>query len=225
MGKLLLALFLLVSVPLLSQESERKEYFSNAVGKNIRKYRIKLRKAYIRKDEERAQFLFDSLVDHVINGTLIDNFKVKRFPRRKTEIRDFKKPIYLITYATWCVPGVGEFPALNEIANKHHNEVDFVILFWGSKKKIRTLKKQLGKNITVLYVDEKNNRSDFVIRCMKHTLGFPTSFLIDKDKRIIDVRRNFIHHYYEDFTHSFNNNYSTFTSGVSTLIGEGLTQN
>jgi len=219
MGKFLLALFLLLSLPSLSQDNGPKEYFSDAVGKNIRKYRIKLRKAYIRKDEERAQYLFDSLINKVVKGTYLDNFKVKRFPSRKIEINTFKKPIYLITYATWCVPGKGEFPALNEIADANHNEIDFVVLFWGSKKKIKKIKKGLSKNITVLYVDEKKNRSDFIIRCMKHTLGFPTSFLIDRDKKIVDVRRNFIHHYYEDYTHSFNNNFTTFSSGVSTLKG------
>lgn len=218
MGKLLLALFLFTSFSSFSQDNDPKEYFSDAVGKNIRKYRIKLRKAYIRKDEERAQYLFDSLINKVVKGTYIDNFKVKRFPGRRIEINSFEKPLYLITYATWCVPGKGEFPALNEIADTHHNEIDFIVLFWGSKKKIRNIKKGLSKNITVLYVDEKSNRSDFIIRCMKHTLGFPTSFLIDKEKRIVDVRRNFIHHYYEDYTHSFNNNFTSFSSGVSTLM-------
>ncbi|MAY23570.1 MAG: thiol-disulfide oxidoreductase [Flavobacteriaceae bacterium] len=217
MGKLLLTLFLLATLPMLSQDREHKEFFSDAIGKNIRKYRINSRIAYIRKDEERAQFLFDSLINNVVRNTYIDNFKVRKFSGRKIELYDFEKPIYLITYATWCTPGIGEIPALNDIADNYHEEIDFVMLFWGSKKRIRKMKRELSHKIKILYVDEKENRSDFIIRCMKHSLGFPTSFFIDKDKKIVDVRRTFLHHYSEDYTTSYNNNYQTYTSGVSLL--------
>ena len=200
MGKLLLALILLTSLVSYAQDFEPKTYFSDAIEKNIRKYRINAKRAYVKNDLERAQFLFDSLINHVVKGTHIDNFKVRKFSGRKIELHEFEKPIYLITYATWCVPGIGEFSALNDVADAYNKEVDFVMLFWGSKKKVRKLKKKLNKNVKVLYVDEKNNRSDFVIRCMKHTLGFPTSFFISADKKILDVRRNFLHHYSEDYT-------------------------
>lgn len=218
MGKHLLTLFLFAYLPLLSQIGEPKTYFSEAIGKNIRKYRIQARTAYVRKDEDRAQFLFDSLVENVVAGTHLDNFKVRKFTGKKVELHDFEKPIYLITYASWCTPGVGELPALNDIVDKHHDEIDFVMLFWGSKKKIRQLKRNLNGKITVLYVDEKENRNDFIIRCMKHSLGFPTTFYIDKDKKIIDVRRTFFHFYGEDYSTSYNNHYKTYTSGVSLLL-------
>ncbi|MEL6812323.1 MAG: redoxin domain-containing protein [Bacteroidota bacterium] len=223
MGRKLLLLFLLFSFTALSQETEPKNLFSKAIGKNIRKYRNESKRAYLRKDTERAEFLFDSLVKHVVNGTYLDNFKVRKFSGRKIELYKFEKPIYLVTYASWCVPGVGEIPAFNDIAERYHEDVDFVILFWGSKKKIRKFKKKFNKYVNVLYVDEKNNRSDFVIRTMKHSLGFPTSFFIDKDKKILDVRRNFMHHYLESYTTSYNANYQSFTSGIA-LLQRGVVQ-
>lgn len=217
MGKILLALFLLTSLPALSQEYEPDNLFSQAIGKNIRKYRRNAKRAYIQKDEERAQFLFDSLVKRVVNGTQLDNFKVRKFSGKRIELYRFKKPIYMITYATWCVPGVGEIPALNDIADNYHNDIDFIVLFWGPKKKIRKFTKKFSKRIHVLYVDEKENRNDFAIRTMKHSLGFPTSFFVAADKQILDVRRNFMHHYLEDYSSSYNANYQSFTSGVSLL--------
>jgi thiol-disulfide isomerase/thioredoxin len=220
MGKFLLTLFLLTCLPALSQTEEPETYFSDAIGKNIRKYRIQSKTAYIRKDEDRAQFLFDSLVKHVVAGTTLDNFKVRKFSGKKVELHDFEKPIYLITYASWCTPGVGELPALNDIADKHYKEIDFVMLFWGSKKKIRQLKKNLSNRITILYVDEKENRNDFMIRCMKHSLGFPTTFFIDENKKILDVRRTFFHFYGQDYSTSYNSHYQTYTSGVSLLKQE-----
>ncbi|RLD26245.1 MAG: TlpA family protein disulfide reductase [Bacteroidetes bacterium] len=217
MGKKLLLLLLMVSFTALSQENEPKMLFSKAIGKNIRKYRRESKQAYARKDLERAEFLFDSLVNNVINGTYIDNFNVRKFSGRKIELYKFEKPTYLITYASWCVPGVGEIPAFNDVADRYYNEIDFIILFWGSKKKIRKIKRKFSRRINILYVDEKENRYDFAIRTMKHSLGFPTSFFIDSDKKILDVRRNFLHHYLKDYTSSYNSNYQSFTSGVSLL--------
>jgi len=217
MGKKLLLLFILVSFTALSQENEPKKLFSQAIGKNIRKYRKESKKAYARKDLERAEFLFDSLVNNVVNGTYLDNFKVRKFSGRRIELYKFEKPTYLITYASWCVPGIGEIPAFNDIADRYYNEIDFIVLFWGSKRKIRKVKKKFSRNINILYVDEKENRYDFAIRTMKHSLGFPTSFFIDADKKILDVRRNFLHHYLKDYTGSYNSNYQSFTSVVSLL--------
>ena len=220
MGKLLLTLFLLTSLPLLSQKTEADPLFSQAIGKNIRKYRVESRRAYRKRDEERAQFLFDSLVNNVVNGTFLDNFKVRKFSGRKTNLHKFEKPVYLITYASWCVPNVGEIPAFNDVAEKNFNEIDFVVLFWGSKRKIRKFKRQYSKRVHILFVDEKENRNDFAIRIMKHSVGFPTSFFISSDKKILDVRRNHLDEYDKEYAASYNANYQSYMSGVSLLKKE-----
>tara|TARA_R110000772_G_scaffold91154_6_gene187627 strand:+ start:840 stop:1511 length:672 start_codon:yes stop_codon:yes gene_type:complete len=220
MGKLLLTLLLLASLPLLSQKSEADPLFSKAIGENIRKYRVESRRAYRSRDEERAQFLFDSLVNNVVNGTLLDNFSVRKFSGRKTSLHKFKKPIYLITYASWCVPNAGEIPAFNDIAEKNFNEVDFVVLFWGSKRKIRKFKRKYNKRVHILYVDEKENRNDFAIRIMKHSVGFPTSFFISRKKNILDVRRNHLDKYDKKYASSYKANYESYMSGVSLLKTE-----
>jgi len=217
MGKLLLTFLLLASLPLLSQKTEADSLFSKAIDKNIRKYREESRKAYRTRDTERAQFLFDSLVINVVNGTSIDDFKVREFSGRKITLHKFKKPIYLISYASWCVPNVGEIPAFNDIAEKNFNEIDFVVLFWGERRKIRKLKRRYSKQVHILYIDEKENSNDFIIRVMKHSLGFPTSFFISHEKTILDVRRNHLDTYGIEYTFSFNANYQSYMNGVSLL--------
>jgi thiol-disulfide isomerase/thioredoxin len=217
MGKFLLIVFLLTTLPSLSQESDTKSLFSQAIGKNIRKYRVESKRAYRSKDEERAQFLFDSLVQNVVNGTLLDNFKVRKFSGRKINLYKFEKPTYLITYASWCVPGIGEIPAFNDVADKNYKEIDFIVLFWGSKKKIRKFKNKYSKHISVLFVDERENKNDFAIRTMKHSVGFPTSFFISVDKKILDVRRNHFDEYTKGYSTSYNANYQSYMSGVALL--------
>lgn len=218
MRKILLVLLICLPSIVLAQELVPKKLFSEVIGATIRKYRSNSKRAYADKDLERAQFLFDSLVNHVINGSYLDNFKLRKFSGKRIELYDFEKPIYMITSASWISPGSGEIPALNSIVDEHHDEVDFIILFWGSKKKIRKIKRQFSKNIAILYVDERENVNDHTIRNMKHSLGFPTSFMIDEEKQILDVRRLVHHHSSEAFTSSFNQHFQNFMSALSLLL-------
>ena len=217
MSRKLLYLILLISFSALSQDFEPRNYFSKVIGENIKSYRLKSQQAYLDNDFEKANFLFDSLVNNVINGSYLDNFKVRKLSGRKVELNDFDKPIFLMTYASWCTPGSGEIPALNEIAKKYHKEIDFVILFWDSKSKVKKATRDYNRHITIVYVDETENTHDHIVETMKHSLGFPTSFFINEDKMIVDVRRGVLHPYNEDYTISFELNYNSFLNGISLL--------
>ena len=218
MVRKVLLLLILAPVLSISQEITQPELFSDAIGKNIRKYRKESRLAYARKDFQRAQFLFDSLVQYSLKGQYLDNFRVRQFPGKRFDLHEFDKPVYLITYASWCTPGTGELPALNSIAEKYFREVDFAILFWGSRKSVRKFKREYSKYIKILYVDELENRNSLVIRSMKHSLGFPTAFLMTANKQILDIRRIKQNHYSEDFTSAYNNSYQQFMGGLSILM-------
>lgn len=217
MGRKLLYLFLLISFSALTQDLEPRNLFSKVIGENIKSYRAKSQEAYLDNDFERAEFLFDSLINNIVNGSYLDNFKVRKLSGRKIELDDFDKPVFLMTYASWCTPGSGEIPALNEIAKKYHKEIDFVILFWDEKSNVKKATKDYNKHITIVYVDEKENTNDHIVETMKHSLGFPTSFFISKDKMIKDVRRGVLHHYNEEFEISFELNYKSFLNGISLL--------
>jgi thiol-disulfide isomerase/thioredoxin len=200
---------------LYSQKDFNKTYFSEVIGKNIRGYRLASRAARYAQDDERLQFLFDSLVDHVVIGSYLDNFRVRKFGGRSIDLNYFKKPMYLITYADWCTPGIGEIPALNDLVRKNYNEIDFVVLFWGPRKTIRKIKQKLHPKITVLFVNEKENYNSFIIRRMKHSLGLPTTFLLSDQKRIINVSRLLTHHYGLAYEESYNKHFQYFTQKVA----------
>jgi len=217
MGRKLLLLYLLASFTALSQDIEPRDLFSKVIGENIKSYRQKSQEAYLDGDFERADFLFDSLINKVVNGSYLDNFKVKKLSGRKIELNDFEKPIFLMTYASWCTPGSGEIPALNDVAEKYNKEIDIVVLFWDSKDKVKKVTKEYHKKITVLYIDEKENKHDHIVETLKHSLGFPTSFFIDENKRIVDVRRGVLHPYNEEYSISFELNYNSFLNGISLL--------
>ncbi len=225
MGRKLLLLYLLISFTALSQDIEPRNLFSKVIGENIKSYRQNSQDAYLNGDFERAEFLFDSLINQVVNGSYLDNFKVKKLSGRKIELYDFEKPIFLMTYASWCTPGSGEIPALNDIAKKYHKEIDFLVLFWDTKEKVKKAAKKYHKNITILYIDEKENKHDHIVETLKHSLGFPTSFFIDENKRIVDVRRGVLHPYNEEYSNSFELNYNSFLNGISLLKNLNLDNN
>lgn len=216
MERKLLYLFLLLFFSAQSQ-IEQRTFFSEAIGKNIKHYTRNSQKAYAEQNFERAEFLFDSLINNVVNGSYLDNFKVRKLSSRKTTLYKFEKPIFLMTYASWCTPGIGEIPALNEIAEKYYKDIDFVILFWDTKERVRKSTHEYSNRINIIYVDEKENTNDHVVEIMKHSLGFPTSFFIDENKRILDVRRGALHPYNEKYEISFELNYNSFLNGISLL--------
>ncbi|RFN57866.1 TlpA family protein disulfide reductase [Marixanthomonas ophiurae] len=217
MGRKLLLLFLLVSFTGLAQEVEYENLFSQAIEKNIKKYKIQSKQAYLDQNYERADFLFDSLINNVVNGSRLDNFDIRKTSGKKIDFYDFEKPVFLITYASWCTPGVGEIPALNKIVDENYKEIDFVVLFWDSKKKVKKKARDYSNKIRVVYVDETENTHDHIVQTMKHSLGFPTSFFIDSNKTIIDVRRGVLHPYNEAYNVSYEMNYDSFHNGISLI--------
>ncbi|MBT0608142.1 TlpA family protein disulfide reductase [Aequorivita echinoideorum] len=221
MDRKLLFFVLLLSISAQSQHLGQRTFFSEAIGLNIKKYTAKSQLAYFEQDFERAENLFDSLINNVVNGSYLDNFKVRRISGKKIELYQFEKPLFLMTYASWCTPGVGEIPALNEIAEKYNSEIDFVVLFWDSKENVKKSTREYFSKIHVLYVDELENTHDHIVEIMKHSLGFPTSFFIDENKKIVDVRRGVLHPYNEQYAISFELNYNSFLNGISLLKNLG----
>lgn len=198
--------------------------FSEAITLHLPKYKKHADKAYRTQNIERANFLFDSLVKYGLKGTRLDDFKVKDLKKKPVALDEFKKPVYLTTYASWIVPGEGEIPALNKLADKYGDQVDFVLLFWDNHATTKELAKSYHKNIKVLYVDEMQNSSPYVIKMMKHSLGFPTSFLLNQEKIIIDIRRKIHHPFGIEFEKSFDLNYDSFSKAISLLLIEGSSQ-
>ena len=220
-----LLLFFLTQILVVSLFAQQDQIsFSEALTTHLPKYKKQADKAYRTQNLERADFLFDSLVKYGLKGSRLDNFKVQDLKKKPVALDEFQKPVYLTTYASWIVPTEGEIPALNKLAEKYGDQVDFVMLFWDNYSTTKDLSKKYHENIMVLYVDEMKNDSPYVIKMMKHSLGFPTSFLLNKDKNIIDIRRKVSHPFGIEFEKSFDLNYDSFTSAISLLLIDDSSQ-
>jgi thiol-disulfide isomerase/thioredoxin len=201
-------------------QEERQIPFSVAISAHIVKYNQKIDAAYKDTDLERAEFLFDSLVSNHLKGTYMDNFSVYPLKGDPILLRDYEKPIFLITYASWCVPGIGEIPALNDLADRFHDQIDFVVLFWDNKEKLKEKIKEYNSNIHLVHIDEKTNQDSYIINKLKHALGFPMMYFMDENKKILDIRKIVTHHSSETLSNSYNIHFNSLSKGVSLLIAD-----
>lgn len=184
---LLIVLFIFTFSASYSQDSI--VYFSDALKASINSYNKASDRAFEKRDFNEGQRLFDSLVQYKLAGTQFDNFTIKSYNSKKVELNKITKPVFIITYASWCVLNKGEIPALNKLAKEHRNEIEFIVLFWDKKCNIKKIASQFNSNIKVCYANESYDNDSRIVSTLKHTLGFPTSFFIDENKKVVSIKR------------------------------------
>ncbi|MCV9928990.1 thioredoxin family protein [Flavobacterium sp. LS1R49] len=187
MRKILLFLLLFSFYSNYSQDSIA--YFSNVLRSNIKPYINASNKAYAEKDFLEGQRLFDSLVQYNLVGTKFDDFTVKIFPSKKMRLSAIDKPVFIVTYASWCVINKGDPPALNKLAKEYLNDVNIIVLLWDRKSEVKKIARLFSKNITICYANENYINDSHLVARLKHTLGFPTSYFIDENKNVINICR------------------------------------
>ena len=173
----------------LLDDLDRLEFFSDAITRNIRLYKVNSQVANEKDDVERADFLYDSLVNNCLKGTHFDDFIVNKSNGDLIYFDSFNKPIYLKSTSSWCEPNASEAAAFNDVADEFSDLIDFVVLYWDPKFKMNQIEDKYSKNVTILYVDETENYSSAIVSSLKHSLGLPTVILMDQERKLIDVKR------------------------------------
>jgi len=218
--KRILLFTVIILFPLLLHSQSDSLYFSDAIKIDLKKYKRESALAYRKGDFEKGKFLFDSLVENRLVGTRFDEFVFKKVRGGKLKLNKIKKPIVLITYASWCVTSPGEIPALNKLAKKYGKDVQFVVVFWNKRRDMKKVARKFNHNIIVCYAHETYKHDESAIASIKHTLGFPTSFYLDDTKKIVDIRRCGIKLSPKRTTYrkAYALNYNAYLDGLSTII-------
>lgn len=145
---------------------------------------------YHKGNYEASEQYFDLLVNSKPRGTILDNFKVFSLNQKIDRLYEIEKPIYLMSYASWCVPSNGELNALKLLISEHTSWMDFILILRDEKEDAIRFAKQFHPKIKVLYVDELYNIETKSVKILKHKLGLPISLTIGSDKTIINIRKN-----------------------------------
>lgn len=231
MMKKLYFVFLILLCSLFSYSQDKEEEvspinFSEALRAHLKKYNIQSDIAFINNDKQKGQILFDSLVSHHLVGTQFEDYTLKSFEKRKVKLSSFKKPVFILTYASWCIPSKGEIPALNKLAQKYAKDVQFVILFWDKKYQVKKISRKFNHNITVCYAHETYKNDALVVSHLKHTLGFPTSYFLDQNLKVVNIKRGGAQpDKKSSYVKAYTMNYNVFREGLgSLLINKDITE-
>lgn len=185
----LILLLLIHVVSYLSFGQEKTVYFSDAIKSNIKKYNSQTDIEFDKGNLEKGNSLFDSLVQNHLVGSRFDDYSFKCVNSRKVKLSKLKKPVFIITYASWCVMNKGEIPALNKLARKYDDDMQFIVVFWDVRNDVKKISRQFNNKIKVCYANESYKNDASVVATLKHTLGFPTSYFLNSDLEVIDVKR------------------------------------
>ena len=217
--KKLYILFLIFSVSVQGASSDTIAVFSESVKANFKKYVSLSNKAYNKKNYEKAENLFDSLVRNSLAGTHFDDFSFKRLGKSRVQLSKIDKPILLITYSSWCIMGKGEVPALNNLAKEYKNKMQIVVVFWNKKKDMKRIARSFDSEIMVCYDNDSEQKDIKAISYLKKTFGFPTSYLIDENMELVDIQKNFVKPENNvNMKISLDFYYHKFNSGLTSLI-------
>lgn len=186
-----LMLLLLVSLLCsnLTVSQEKALMFRDALKDNLKKYNKESDIVYENGDIEKGQQLFDSLVQNHLIGSKFDDYSFKSVNSRKVKLSKLNKPVFIITYASWCVLNKGEISALNKLSKQYDKDIQFVVVFWDQKENMKKIARQFSNRIKVCYANERYKNDATVVATLKHTLGFPTSYFLNSDLEVVDIKR------------------------------------
>ncbi|WP_432220962.1 TlpA family protein disulfide reductase [Flavobacterium sp. TMP13] len=163
--------------------------FSRALQLNIRPYIKASNKAFRDQNFTEGVRLFDSLVNYKLVGTQFDDFTVKNLSSKKITLSKIGKPVFIITYASWCIINKGDIPALNKIVEEQHGDLEVLVFFWGTRADLQKTSRFFHKKIQICYTDTSENENYELVTRLKNTLGFPTSYFIDSNQKVLSINR------------------------------------
>ena len=126
-------------------------------------------------------------VPQVIKDNVAPDFQLSDLEGRTVSLSDFRgKPVLLNFWATWCGPCRAEMPFIQDVfEDKRFSEKGLVIVavnLGESRSKVVQFMEDYGLSFDVLLDTSRNVGQAYNIR------GIPTTFFIDKDGIIKDIK-------------------------------------
>lgn len=219
--KIITLTLLLTNLLSYSQTPLKDSLFSEAIRAHINTYKLAANNAYLNNQNKTGEALFIQFVNQNLVNTYLDNFKAKNTNGALISINNyFKKPVILVTYASWCIRNDFEITTLNKLAKAHKRDLDFVVIFWDNKNTTRKKSKAFSKHVNVLYIDERENLFSSEIKSMKHALGLSLVYYIDRNDKIIGIKKNdrSVFKPNNSLNSEYVKNNNEFINGLNTLL-------
>lgn len=188
MKQLIAAALFIIPLSVFAQLNTTKRRFADTEPQILR-YRVLCQKAYEKNDSKLAYTYYDSITN-CITHSYVDNHKFETIDNKIYQVGKLGKPIFLMTSASWCTPCMAEIPALNRLVDEYSNRIDFVVLFWDTKKRVIKLARKYNHKI-YLVASKKNSVDEahtIDIAGFRNINGYPSAFLIDGSRQIVSFK-------------------------------------
>ncbi|HTD99188.1 MAG TPA: thioredoxin family protein [Mucilaginibacter sp.] len=184
----LLTLLILSCLAAFAQINTTRRKFADTEPMILR-YRALCQQAYAKGDSKLASTYYDSITN-CITHSYVDNYIFETIDKKKFDVGKTHKPIFLTVSASWCEPCMAEIPALNKVVNEYSDKVDFLVLFWDTKKDLPRLAKRYNQKIFL--IPSKTNTTDDMhtidIAGFRNINGYPDVFLINENREIMGFK-------------------------------------
>lgn len=168
-----------------------KVYFDAQIAKHLEAYRTKSEAAIHNGDIEYAEMLYDSLFDNHLKFAHLRDYSFNKVKGGRLKVSSIDKPFLLITKSSWEQINPEEINEINRMSKLYKGQIDLIVLFWDSKDKAKELSKDYNSNVTILYVDERKNNSNHIIKTFKHSFGAPACFFVSEEKQLLKIDKKF----------------------------------
>lgn len=119
--------------------------------------------------------------------TKAPDFTLKDFDGNNVSLSDFRgKKVFLNFWATWCPPCKAEMPDIEKIYQENKDDKDFVIIAVDLGEDEETVKNFIDQNKYNFKILLDTDQS---VGAQYNITAIPTSFFIDRDGNITNMRR------------------------------------
>ncbi|MEL6971190.1 MAG: TlpA disulfide reductase family protein [Bacteroidota bacterium] len=178
--------YLITLVVLFSNLLCAQEYLTSDTS-CISHYTALSNEAFNRGDEAYLAYMYDS-VKVCLVGRTIQNTILKTVNENLLHTDSIRENILLIFSASWCAPCIANIPAINRLAGDQHHNLKIVVIYWDTYEKVKEISAEYAAGVVLVPSIEANGaETSMTYGNISHQLGYPTSYVIDTKKEIIDL--------------------------------------
>lgn len=136
---------------------------------------------------------FDAIINKCIKSSYLLDYEFKTSSGELVSTDKIKKPILIVAGFSRVAPFIAYIPALNQLAEKHSDKIEILVIFLDEEEGINRVAKRFNSKIKLIPSTKKlENKAHIESYGFIHKLDYPTTYFIGKDKQFKDVKRGAI---------------------------------